>query len=74
MESIYIFIAFNPGKIEPSDFGTGIIENQLIQKKYAKRICNICRYEQDITKQLRLQYGFTLSNFMRCRSEELNNL
>jgi outer membrane receptor protein involved in Fe transport len=66
-----IYYRFNPGKIEPSDSESGIIENQLIQK-YANEFAIYVDIEQDITKQLRLQYGLRLSNFMRLGQEELN--
>tara|TARA_R110000868_G_scaffold161628_1_gene392283 strand:- start:2554 stop:4929 length:2376 start_codon:yes stop_codon:yes gene_type:complete len=66
-----IYYRFNPGKIEPSDSESGIIENQLIQK-YANEFALYVDIEQDITDNLSLQYGLRLSNFMRLGQDELN--
>jgi outer membrane receptor protein involved in Fe transport len=66
-----IYYRFNPGKIEPSDAESGIIENQLIQK-YANEFAVYVDAEQNITEQLSLQYGLRLSNFIRLGQEELN--
>ncbi|MCK0147761.1 TonB-dependent receptor [Arenibacter sp. F26102] len=66
-----IYYRFNPGKIEPSDSESGIIENQLIQK-YANEFAIYIDIEQDITEKLSLQYGLRLSNFIRFGQDELN--
>ncbi|MBU2906184.1 TonB-dependent receptor [Arenibacter algicola] len=66
-----IYYRFNPGKIEPSDSESGIIENQLIQK-YANEFALYVDIEQDITDKLSLQYGLRLSNFIRFGQDELN--
>ncbi len=66
-----IYYRFNPGKIEPSDSESGIIENQLIQK-YANEFAVYVDVEQNITEKLSLQYGLRLSNFIRLGQDELN--
>ncbi|MBC8769425.1 TonB-dependent receptor [Arenibacter sp. BSSL-BM3] len=66
-----IYYRFNPGKIEPSDTESEIIENQLIQK-YANEFAIYVDIEQDITEKLSLQYGLRLSNFIRFGQDELN--
>ena len=66
-----IYYRFNPGKIEPSDPESGIIENQLIQK-YANEFAVYVDVEQNITEKLSLQYGLRLSNFIRLGQDELN--
>ena len=66
-----IYYRFNPGKIEPSDSESGIIENQLIQK-YANEFAVYVDIEQNITEKLSLQYGLRLSNFIRLGQDELN--
>lgn len=66
-----IYYRFNPGKIEPSDTESGIIENQLIQK-YANEFAVYVDIEQNITEKLSLQYGLRLSNFIRLGQDELN--
>ncbi|MCM4152090.1 TonB-dependent receptor [Arenibacter sp. N53] len=66
-----IYYRFNPGKIEPSDSESGIIENQLIQK-YANEFALYVDIEQDLTEKLSLQYGLRLSNFIRFGQDELN--
>ncbi len=66
-----IYYRFNPGKIEPSDSESGIIENQLIQK-YANEFAVYVDVEQNITENLSMQYGLRLSNFIRLGQDELN--
>ncbi|MCK0191861.1 TonB-dependent receptor [Arenibacter sp. F20364] len=66
-----IYYRFNPGKIEPSDSESGIIENQLIQK-YANEFAVYVDVEQNITEKLSLEYGLRLSNFIRLGQDELN--
>ena len=66
-----IYYRFNPGKIEPSDSESGIIENQLIQK-YANEFAVYIDVEQNITENLSMQYGLRLSNFIRLGQDELN--
>ncbi len=66
-----IYYRFNPGKIEPSDTDSGIIEDQLIQK-YANELAVYIGAEQEVTEKLSLQYGLRLSNFVRLGQDELN--
>ena len=66
-----IYYRFNPGKIEPSDTDSGIIEDQLIQK-YANELAIYVGIEQEVTEKLSLQYGLRLSNFVRLGQDELN--
>ncbi|RTE52563.1 TonB-dependent receptor [Arenibacter aquaticus] len=66
-----IYYRFNPGKIEPSDTDSGIIEDQLIQK-YANELAVYVGVEQEVTEKLSLQYGLRLSNFLRLGQDELN--
>jgi len=66
-----IYYEFNPGKIEPSNDESGIIEDQLIQK-YANEFAAYVDIEHDITPKLSLGYGLRYSNFMRLGQDELN--
>lgn len=66
-----IYYQFNPGKIEPSNENSGILEEQLIEK-YANEFAAYIDFEQEITPKLNLGYGLRFSNFNRLGQEELN--
>lgn len=66
-----IYYEFNPGKIEPSNAESGIIEDQLTQK-YANEFAAYIDVEHDITPNLSLGYGLRFSNFVRLGQDELN--
>ena len=66
-----IYYAFNPGKIEPSNAESGILEDQLIQK-YANEFAAYIDVEHDISPNLSLGYGVRFSNFIRLGQDELN--
>lgn len=66
-----VYYSFNPGKIEPSNADSGILEDQLI-KKYANEFAAYIDIEHDITENLSLGYGLRFSNFIRLGQEELN--
>ncbi|WP_273274215.1 TonB-dependent receptor [Maribacter polysiphoniae] len=66
-----IYYRFNPGKIEPSNATSGIVEDQLIQK-YANEFAAYIDIEHDITPNLSLGYGLRFSNFNRLGQEEVN--
>src|SRR6056297_4039889 len=66
-----IYYQFNPGKIEPSNDTSGIVEDQLTQK-YANQFAAYVDLEHRITDNLSLGYGLRFSNFMRLGQEELN--
>lgn len=66
-----IYYRFNPGKIEPSNASSGIVEDQLIQK-YANEFAAYIDIEHEITPKLSLGYGLRFSNFNRLGQEEIN--
>ena len=66
-----IYYRFNPGKIEPSNSTSGIVENQLIQK-YANEFAAYLGFEHEITPNLSLGYGLRYSYFNRLGQDELN--
>ncbi|MDC8005012.1 TonB-dependent receptor [Aureisphaera galaxeae] len=66
-----IYYSFNPGKIEPNNPDSGIVEEQLI-KKYANESAIYVDVEHDITDKLSVQYGLRLSHFIRLGQDELN--
>ncbi|WP_405414307.1 TonB-dependent receptor [Maribacter sp. Asnod1-A12] len=66
-----VYYGFNPGKIEPSNSDSGIIEEQLIQK-YANEFAAYVDIEHRVTNNLSLGYGLRFSNFTRLGQEELN--
>ena len=66
-----IYYQFNPGKIEPSNADSGILEDQLV-RKYANEFAAYIDVEHDLTENLNLGYGLRFSNFMRMGQEELN--
>lgn len=66
-----IYYAFNPGKIEPSNANSGIIEDQLTQK-YANEFAAYIDVEHRVTDNLSLGYGLRFSNFIRLGQDELN--
>jgi hypothetical protein len=66
-----IYYQFNPGKIEPSNDTSGIVEDQLTQK-YANEFAAYIDVEHRVTDNLSLGYGLRLSNFIRLGQDELN--
>ncbi|AYN67858.1 TonB-dependent receptor [Euzebyella marina] len=66
-----IYYRFNPGKIEPSNSDSGIVEEQLIQK-YANEFAAYIDVEHDLTDNLSINYGLRFSNFIRLGQDELN--
>ncbi len=66
-----IYYSFNPGKIEPNNPDSGIIEEQLI-KKYANESAIYVDVEHNITNKLSVQYGIRLSHFIRFGQDEIN--
>jgi hypothetical protein len=66
-----IYYQFNPGKIEPSNTSSGILEEQLTQK-YANEFAAYIDVEHRISNNLSLGYGLRFSNFIRLGQEELN--
>ncbi|WP_282055135.1 TonB-dependent receptor [Maribacter luteus] len=66
-----IYYRFNPGKIEPSNSSSGILEDQLIQK-YANEFAAYVDMEHQVTPKLSLGYGLRLSYFNRLGQDELN--
>jgi len=66
-----IYYQFNPGKIEPSNSESGILEDQLT-RKYANEFAAYIDVEHDITENLSLNYGLRFSNFIRLGQDELN--
>ncbi|WP_282111792.1 TonB-dependent receptor [Maribacter stanieri] len=66
-----VYYQFNPGKIEPSNAESGIVEEQLIQK-YANEFAAYIDFEHRVTDNLSLGYGLRFSHFMRLGQDELN--
>lgn len=66
-----IYYQFNPGKIEPSNTNSGIVEEQLIQK-YANEFAAYVDFEHRLTNKLSLGYGLRFSYFNRLGQDELN--
>ncbi|AZQ57941.1 TonB-dependent receptor [Maribacter sp. MJ134] len=66
-----IYYQFNPGKIEPSNSESGILEEQLTQK-YANEFAAYIDVEHRVTENLSLGYGLRFSNFIRLGQDELN--
>ena len=66
-----IYYQFNPGKIEPSNEESGILEKQLVQK-YANEFAAYIDIEHDITSTLSMQYGLRFSHFRRLGQNSLN--
>ncbi len=65
-----IYYQFNPGKIEPSNSDSGILEEQLIQK-YANEFAAYIDLEHRINDNLSLGYGLRYSYFNRLGQDEL---
>lgn len=65
-----IYYIFNPGKIQPNNPDSGILEQQLI-KKYANESAAYIDVEHNITENLSLGYGLRVSYFMRLGQDEL---
>ncbi|MBC29250.1 MAG: hypothetical protein CMH48_00240 [Muricauda sp.] len=64
-----IYYVFNPGKIKPNRPSSGIVEDQLT-KKYANENAVYVGVEQEITDELRINYGFRASQFNRLGQDE----
>ncbi|MDO6738876.1 TonB-dependent receptor [Wenyingzhuangia sp. 2_MG-2023] len=62
---------FNPGKIQPSEPGTGIETNQ-IAKKYAIENAIYVDVEHQLNENIDLRYGVRWSNFLRLGESEIN--
>lgn len=65
-----IYYQFNPGKIEPSNDESGILEDQLTQK-YANEFAAYVDVEHKITNSLSLGYGLRFSQFVRLGQDEV---
>ncbi|WP_422079737.1 TonB-dependent receptor [Ulvibacterium sp.] len=65
-----VYYGFNPGKIEPSNSSSGIVEDQLTEK-YANEFAAYVDFEHQVTENLSLGYGFRFSNFIRLGQDEL---
>ena len=65
-----IYYIFNPGKIEPNNPDSGILEDQLT-KKYANEAAAYVDVEHKITENLSLGYGLRVSHFARLGQDEL---
>ncbi|MEN8788061.1 MAG: TonB-dependent receptor [Flavobacteriaceae bacterium] len=65
-----IYYIFNPGRIEPNNPDSGILEDQLI-KKYANEAAAYVDVEHKITENLSLGYGLRASLFSRLGQDEL---
>ncbi|TFG77598.1 MAG: TonB-dependent receptor [Flavobacteriales bacterium] len=66
-----IYYQFNPGKIEPSNDTSGIVEDQLV-RKYANELAAYIDIKHDLSNDLSLGYGLRFSNFIRLGQEEIN--
>ncbi|MDP5061177.1 MAG: TonB-dependent receptor [Maribacter sp.] len=66
-----VYYQFNPGKIEPSNDESGIVEEQLTQK-YANEFAAYVDFEHRVTDNLSLGYGLRFSHFTRLGQDELN--
>ena len=65
-----IYYQFNPGKIEPSNADSGILEDQLTQK-YANEFAAYIDVEHQISQNLSLGYGLRFSQFTRLGQDEI---
>lgn len=65
------YYVFNPGKIEPSDETSGIVESQLT-KKYAIESAFFLSANHQLSDDLTAEYGLRWSNFLRLGQDELN--
>ncbi|WP_394971490.1 carboxypeptidase-like regulatory domain-containing protein [uncultured Croceitalea sp.] len=66
-----IYYQFNPGRIEPSNSDSGIVEEQLT-RKFANEFAAYIDVEQQITDKLSLGYGLRFSNFMRLGQDRIS--
>lgn len=66
-----IYYQFNPGRIEPSNDESGILEDQLTEK-YANEFAAYVDIEHSISEKLSLQYGLRFSYFARLGQDALN--
>ncbi len=65
-----IYYIFNPGRIEPNNPDSGILEDQLT-KKYANESAVYVDVEHNISDNLSLGYGLRVSHFVRLGQDEL---
>ncbi|MDX1471399.1 MAG: TonB-dependent receptor, partial [Flavobacteriaceae bacterium] len=63
------YYSFNPGRIEPNSAESGIVEEQLT-KKYANEAAVYASVEQEITPNLKVEYGLRVSSFFRLGQDE----
>lgn len=66
-----VYYQFNPGKIEPSNPDSGILEDQLIEK-FANETAVYVDVEHELNPKLRWGYGLRFSNFVRFGQDEIN--
>ncbi len=66
-----VYYTFNPGRIEPNNADSGIVEEQLT-KQFANEFAAYVDVEHKINANLSLQYGLRYSNFTRLGQDELN--
>lgn len=66
-----IYYQFNPGKIEPSNDTSGIVEDQLV-RKYANELAAYIDIKHDLSNDFSLGFGLRFSNFIRLGQEEIN--
>ena len=66
-----IYYKFNPGKIEPINDESDVLEEQLIRKS-ANELAVYLDIVHDVTKRLSLQYGLRLSHFTRLDQDSIN--
>jgi hypothetical protein len=65
-----IYYSFNPGRIEPNNSESGIIEEQLT-KKYANESAAYIDVEHQLTEKLSVQLGVRLSHFIRFGQDDV---
>ncbi len=65
-----IYYIFNPGRIEPNNPDSGIVEEQLV-KKYANEAAGYIGAEHRISDKFALEYGLRGSYFVRLGQDEL---
>lgn len=66
-----IYYQFNPGKVEPINQESDVLEEQLI-KKYANEFGVYIDIVHDVSKRLSLQYGVRFSHFTRLDQDSIN--
>ncbi len=66
-----IYYSFNPGEIEPSNDGSGILKDKLF-RKYANEFSAYIDLEHNISNKLSIGYGLRYSNFIRLGQSEIS--